>query len=246
MKRVLVIGSGEIGTSLKNVLVSNKDLEVESIDIKDENFEEFRAEKKKFDTLHVCYGYSDGFINSVLEYVEAHDPTLVIIHSTVQVRTTEKIKELLSPGIGIVHSPVRGQHPNLERSLLTFVKYIGADDDVSYELANEELSSCGMRCRRLSGSRVSELGKILCTSYYGVVIAWHREMKRICNELEVDYDSAVTEFNETYNQGYAIFRPNVIRPVLTPPEGNIGGHCVVPNANILKELVDSEFLNLIY
>jgi UDP-N-acetyl-D-mannosaminuronate dehydrogenase len=246
MKKSLVIGTGEIGTSLKNVLLSNKELEVDAIDIKDSNFKEFREAKKKYDTLHVCFGYSHSFIPSVLEYVETHSPSLVIIHSTVQVYTTEKIRQLLSPGVSIVHSPVRGQHPNLEKSLLTFVKYIGADDGTSYELAKEELESSGMNCKRLSGSRVTELGKILCTSYYGVIIAWHREMKRICDSLGVDYEQAVTEFNTTYNEGYSVFRPNVIRPVLTPPEGKIGGHCVVPNANILKELVESEFLNLIY
>ena len=39
--------------------------------------------------------------------------------------------------------------------------------------------------------------------------------------------------NETYNQGYKeLGKENVIRPVLFPPKGEIGGHCVVPNFNL--------------
>jgi hypothetical protein len=36
--------------------------------------------------------------------------------------------------------------------------------------------------------------------------------------------------------------PNHIRPVLNPPVGNIGGHCVVPNAEILNRMFPSALL----
>jgi hypothetical protein len=38
---------------------------------------------------------------------------------------------------------------------------------------------------------------------------------------------------------------HVVRPILYPPDGPIGGHCVVPNAKILSEEYESEFLRFI-
>ena len=39
---------------------------------------------------------------------------------------TEKISKFLD--IPVVHSPVRGLHPNLVEGLLTFVKFIGSEN----------------------------------------------------------------------------------------------------------------------
>jgi UDP-N-acetyl-D-mannosaminuronate dehydrogenase len=114
---------------------------------------------------------------------------------------------------------------------------------MAYEIAKDALK--GMPVKRMKSAKTSELAKLLCTSYYGVCISWHREMKKMCDKFGVDFDEAVTELNKTYNKGYKKFRPNVIRPVLTPPEGNIGGHCICENSRLLSKQYKSEFLNLI-
>ena len=39
---------------------------------------------------------------------------------------------------------------------------------------------------------------------------------------------------------------NVVRPVLYPPkDGKIGGHCVIPNAELCKKFFDSTVLDYI-
>ena len=71
-------------------------------------------------------------------------------------------------------------------------------------------------------------------------------MAKICKKEKVNFDDVATEFNKTYNEGYSkLGMKNVIRPVLFAPEGGIGGHCVVPNAKILKKHYKSKALDLV-
>jgi len=91
-----------------------------------------------------------------------------------------------------------------------------------------------------------EIGKLFSTSYYGLCIAWHREMKRMCDELGIRFEDAATRFNKVYNEGYSKFKPTVIRPILIQPTEKIGGHCVVQNARLLEEKKSSEFLKVIW
>jgi len=246
----LIVGNGEVGSSLKKVLEKRKEKKsIKIIDIKDESDFQSTLQNDKCISLHITIPYfNKDFLDYCLTFINCFEPVLVIIHSTVPVRTTERLQALVDKKnrekkIVIVHSPVRGQHPHLEESLLYFVKYIGTADNDAYLLAKKELSN--MKTKWFDNPRATELGKLLCTSYYGVCISWHKEMKRICDHFGVKFDDAVTDINTTYNAGYKKFRPNVIRPTLYPPEGAIGGHCVVPNANLLERQLKSKFLELI-
>ena len=55
----------------------------------------------------------------------------------------------------------------------------------------------------------------------------------------------MTVFNTSYNEGYKkLGKNNVVRPVLYPTE-KIGGHCVVPNAKILKDYMNTKTIQSI-
>jgi len=236
----LVIGNGEIGSAIFRVLQKRQDsLITKVIDIKDSDFN--IALEIPCKTLHICFTYSSEFEKYVIEYAKKTKAELVIIHSTVQIGTTTKILEALN--ISVVHSPVQGQHPELEESILYFDKFVGTKDVESFRLTTQELSN--VLCVKLESPEASELGKLLSTAYYGLCIVWHREMKRICDEMNISFKDAVTKFNLVYNEGYKKFKPNVIRPILTPPSRSIGGHCVIPNARLLEEKMQSQFLKLI-
>lgn len=194
--------------------------------------------------LHVSIPWNQHFNKIVEAEIRRIQPQLTIIHSTVAPGTT---KELASKFSGmVVHSPIRGVHPKLHEGIKTFVKYIGADDKKAGAAAKKHLESLGIKTKVFSGSINTEIGKILDTTYYGVVIAWHGEMKKICDAMGASFDQAVTQFNETYNEGYKkLGKHNVVRPVLFPPTGSIGGHCVISNAKILKNYVESRALDLV-
>ena len=239
-KRVGILGYGEIGSSLAKVYSNHSD---STILIKDLNRDDGL---ESLDVLNICIPFKDHeqFSTAVLKQIEHSKPKVTIIHSTVVPGTTNIISDVSEANV--VHSPVRGVHPNLYEGLMTFVKFVGSDDSEATQLAKEHIESLGIRVELCSSSRATELGKLLSTTYYGVAIAWHAEMKRVCDHFHVSFDEAVTEFNKTYNEGYEkLGKENVIRPVLFPPEGAIGGHCVIPNAKLLDKLFFSEAIKLV-
>ena len=91
----LVIGMGEVGKAIQQIL---------GCDSINSNFDNL----KDYDTIHICFPYSDEFIEQVKSYQETYKPSLTIVHSTVPVGTCKKL--------GAVHSPIRGIHPQWSRS----------------------------------------------------------------------------------------------------------------------------------
>lgn len=245
MRCVGILGYGEIGVSTEK-LYCGKDYVVRVLD----------PEKKRHDSLkgativNVCIPYSDQFIDTVCDMIESAAPLLTILHSSVPVGTTEAIQNRFprtdSHFTYVVHSPVRGNHPCLYYSLKTFIKYIGSDTEIGRDVTIDHFNELGIQSKFIGPSKTTELAKLLCTSYYGLCIAWHHEMERLCEENNVNFELAVEHWNSTYNDGYrALGMDNVVRPILYPPKGKIGGHCVVPNAELLQKHADSAFLDLI-
>lgn len=196
------------------------------------------------DILNICIPWSDKFIGIVEKEIRTAKPKLIIIHSTVAPATTKKLAQKFN-GM-VVHSPVRGVHPNLHEGIKTFVKYIGAENERAGQSAKKHLESLGIKTKVFYPSITTELGKLLDTTYYGICIAWHGEMKKICDKEGINFDEVVTEFNNTYNEGYTkLGKKNVVRPVLLAPKGGIGGHCVVSNVKILKKYYQSKAFDLV-
>lgn len=183
------------------------------------------------DVLNICIPWSDSFEPTVLGHCLQFHPALVIIHSTVPVGTTFSIYNQYP---FTVHSPVRGQHPNLSDGLRTFVKFIGSDDVIVGARAEKHLGSLGMPVVNIEKSKTTELLKLLDTTYYGLCIAFHDYASKLCDLTETDFDIVMTAANITYNQGYSkLEKFQYIRPILKPPSGPIGGHCIIPNLKLL-------------
>lgn len=203
---------------------------------------------KGVDVLNVCIPWSENFVKIVKKEIREIKPKLTIIHSTVAPGTMKKLVLSLPKGLGgmIVHSPIRGIHPHLYPGIKTFVKYIGTDNKKAGNLAKKHLESLGIKTTVFQPSVTTEIGKLLDTTYYTHCIAWHGEMKNICNKAGVNFKKTVTDFNKTYNEGYKKLKMNhVIRPVLYPPGGGIGGHCLIENTELLKKYYKSKALDLI-
>ncbi|MBZ9572249.1 hypothetical protein KJA15_02890 [Patescibacteria group bacterium] len=202
---------------------------------------------KGVEVLHICIPWIPNFIKIVKKEIKEVKPKLTIIHSSIAPFTTKKLVSALPKELKmIVYSPVRGVHPYLYEGIKTFVKYIGTENKKAGQLAKKHLESLGIKTRIFQPSVIVEIGKLFSTSYYGLCIAWHGEMKKICDKAGVDFEKAVTEFNRTYNEGYKkLGKKNVVRPVLYPPKGGIGGHCICENATILKKYCKNKALNLI-
>lgn len=224
-----ILGFGEVGQAIAKFYKNPK--------IKDLNRDD---DLRGVNVLHVCIPWNNNFIKIVKKEIKEIRPRITIIHSTVAPGTTKKI------GGMVVHSPIRGIHPHLYKGIKTFVKYVGADNKKAGEIAKKYLESLGIKVKVFSPSTTTEIGKLLDTSYYALIIAWHGEMKKMCDKVRADFDGAITDFNITYNKGYKrLGKKNVVRPVLYPPKGGITGHCLIPNAEILEKQFKSCALDLI-
>jgi UDP-N-acetyl-D-mannosaminuronate dehydrogenase len=240
--KIGILGYGEIGSSIEKIY---KDFEGYEIKIKDlERNDGFEG----IEILNICMPFDETLIEVVSKEIKKFKPRLTIIHSTIAPETTSKIKDLVPEECDIVHSPVRGVHPELRKGIKTFVKYIGGDTEEGRNEAKKHLENLGINVKVFDKSLTTELGKLLDTTYYGVAIAWHGEMKKLCDKYKVNFEEISTDFNKTYNEGYKkLGKENVIRPVLFPPENNkIGGHCIITNAKLLSKYFDSEALDLIF
>jgi len=234
--KIGILGYGETGQAIAKFYQNPK---IKDLD-RDDDLNEVEI-------LHVCIPWSKNFVGIVKKEIKKIKPKLTIIHSTIAPGTTKKIiSDLPQAYREIVHSPIRGMHPNLFKGIKNFVKYIGVDNKKAGEIAKRHLESLGIKTKVFIPSVTTEIGKLLDTSYYGLCIAWHGEMKKLCDKYRIDFEKVVTDFNKTYNEGYTKLRKtNVVRPVLYPPEDGIGGHCIYENAEILKKFFKSQSLDLI-
>lgn len=241
ISNVGILGYGEIGKSLHEVY---KDFEEKfKIKIKDLNYSD---ELGNLEVLNVCIPFEDedNFINSVVSIITKHKPNLTIIHSTTLPDVTNKIRKISK--LPTVHSPVRGIHPNLYEALKTFVKYVGYENNIEKELAEKHLKEIEIKHEAIQGSSNTELAKLYSTTYYGLCIAFHGEMKKHFDKENLNFE-IIKKWNETYNQGYEMLGKKIFsRPNLIPPENNkIGGHCIIPNAELLLSIFESEALDFV-
>lgn len=211
----LVIGLGEVGSAIQNIL------ECDGYD----TFRSIYPSEDLYDVIHVCFPYSDTFEKNVVDHREKFAATLVVVHSTVPLGTCERL--------GAVHSPIRGVHPHLERGIRTFVKFFGGKDA---EAAADIFRRRGVKCMTTERSAETEAMKLWDTTQYGIMILLEKSMHAYCEKHGLDPSMVYTLPNATYNNGYATLgRYDVQRPVLKHVPGPIGGHCVRQNWELLDD-----------
>ncbi|UCD96363.1 MAG: hypothetical protein JSV35_07730 [Candidatus Bathyarchaeota archaeon] len=194
---------------------------------------------KTVDVLHICYLCNDqeSFVKTTADYVKQFRPELTIINSTIPPRTTEKVHAL--SGGCMVHSPVRGMHESkdsMKRYLLFLTKYIGGVDEESARLAQEHFKDLGLKTKKLRSSIETELAKLFETTYRAWMIACFQAMHRISRFFRSDFEEVVDFLEDTHS-----VRGD--RPIHFPAV--IGGHCLIPNVELLAKSYDSPFLRLI-
>lgn len=240
-ENILVVGLGEVGESLSELLQESGKFSVYGYDIDEEKMRKIGSTEipEKIHVMHVCYPCFDRekFVEVTVDYVNRFKPELTIIESTVPPGTTRKVYE--STGCDIAHSPVRGMHLSVEsmkRDLKSWAKYVGAADSESAERGRIHFEKLGLRVNVLKSPFETELAKLLNTTYRALMIAWFQEMHRISKAFEADFDQIVSFLEDTH-------RVRLDRPIFFPSV--IGGHCLIQNAQLLSESYNSKFVELV-
>ncbi len=225
-KKTLVVGLGEVGGALIEVLERKHPVLKHDI--------ERREFSDPIGIMHICIPFVSRaqFEPLAIEYISRFKPELTIINSTVLPGTTRSISEkTASP---VAYSPVRGKHVKMAKDLLHYVKFVAAGEETWADQAEAHFQQHGIKTRKLEKPETLEVAKLGETTYFGVIIAWAQEFNRYVQRAGGDYEEA-TEFFEEVG-----FLP---RQRYFP--GFIGGHCVIPNINLLLQIDSAPLLEAV-
>lgn len=219
--KTLIIGMGEVGKALAGVLQGHY-TELATKDVG--AYWPVGSEPKDVDIMHVCIRFSTDFFKIVRAYEERHHPRIINICTTVPVGITEQI------GPHAVHSTTRGLHPNLAEGLKKIRKHVGGP--MAREVS-DYFGFAGVSCYWHTHARTTELLHLLNNVHYGINLMFADEAAKLCRENGVDFFDYLL-YTQDNNAGFnALGQRTKCRPVLTPPGGKIGGHCVVSSANLI-------------
>jgi len=220
---ILIVGLGEVGRPLLQVL--SEAHVVAGRDVEDVVVRGVRI-------MHLCYPFGSEFVSSAVAYAATYGPEVIVVNSTVVPGTTQAIQE--RSGIPAVYSPVRGKHVRMKDELRHYRKFVAGTSTRAVDLVTDHFRAAGMSVEHMTSFETLELAKLLETSYFGLLIAWAQEMNRFANAADADYWELLRFFEEI----------GFLPPVGFEP-GFIGGHCVMPNLELLERARQSRFIDTI-
>jgi UDP-N-acetyl-D-mannosaminuronate dehydrogenase len=225
MTKVAVAGMGEIGAPIASILGDHYDLIEIDVDR--------QWSPVPVVALHVCYPFQviPDFESVTRAYIDQLSPRLTIVHSTVRPGTCERLHTEDHP---VAYSPVRGKHARMREDLLHYQKFVASPSARCRDEVTEHLAVAGLHVRAYPETTGLELAKVLETSYFGILIAWAQEMSRFAGSLGCSFDDLWDFFEEVPYLPSTRFFP-----------GLIGGHCVLPNIQILDDVRMSVMLDAV-
>ena len=237
MKKDVVAGIGEIGKPILKLL-SKQNITV-GFDLKPDLmnqriFEKYKNLKISF--LHIAIPATSRFSKNVLKLSKKFQPECIVIHSTIQPKTTSQLQSKFK--IPVIYSATRGVHKRMLHDLKRYTKFFAISSKApkkhwAARTYSRKMKNCGVKIKQMSKPETLELAKILCdTSYLGWLINYSQLTNVIAKSYNVNYDEMWLFSDEIHK-----FLDN--RPKMYP--GYIGGHCVIPNL----ELIHDKTLNLI-
>ena len=224
---IVLAGYGEVGRAVNGLFSIVHDIEIH------DPRKGFYASGSAPGLL-VTFPYSENFIDRVKMYAEVCETKFVIIFSTVPIGTTRQIDNA-------VHCPVEGRHPNLQKSMYVWKWVVGGKN----ELAERFFYEASITPIVYPEPEWTEFLKLSSTLNYGLNIEWARYCKEVSDKIGMPY-CALNEYTAGYNALYSgLNEPGIKRYNLTPPGGKIGGHCILPNAEMLQNIFPNPLIEYI-
>jgi len=226
----IVIGLGEIGKPIFKLI--SKSVTTVGYDKKTKLMPKSKRKYAELQTrfLHICIPFDETFDSNIKKLVTKFSPKGIVIHSTIQPKTTSHLQSKLD--IPVIYSATRGVHKRMLHDLKRYTKFFAIEKNApNAKWASSQFSSLmkkvGVKTKRMYDPLTLELAKIICdTSYYGWLINYAQISQIIALKHKVDYDEMWSFSNEIHK-----FLGN--RPKMFP--GYIGGHCVIPNLELMND-----------
>jgi hypothetical protein len=221
--KVLIVGFGEIGKAVKEAICPDALV----FDISQPGYDKINGHS--IDVMHICFPYSDNFVQYAQEYTDRWRPKHIAIWSTVPIGTTKQVDTKA------VHTPVEGRHPALTESVRIMPRWVGYNDQTEGDFFSGYFSQKLGIIRTVENTDHTEALKLLSTTEYGINLVYADYKKRVSESIGMDYYFAKL-WNADYNQLYQdLDMPQFQKFILDPPGGVLGGHCLRENAALLNE-----------
>ena len=239
MTKDIVIGMGEVGSALAEVLGERRDIATH-----DPNRDIHAPTDAPYDWMHIAFPYSDNFKTFVTSYADTFNPVCVVIHSTVPIGTMRAIckESFEAEHRTYYYSPVRGRHPHLARALRDFPKWYAsaipgqADIDIETYFAR-----AGMQTRKAPSFETLEWLKLAETFTYGYNLVMWQEIERQASNLPGNKTTNLTAMkNWLFEKRRAYDGDLGMVPIYDLMPGPIGGHCIVSNWDLFREWMTPE------
>jgi UDP-N-acetyl-D-mannosaminuronate dehydrogenase len=242
IKNILIVGMGEIGRPLYEIIEENSEYNVYGDDLNiDKCSPNLSKIPNEIDVMHICIPCNDiqSFIKVVSTYYKRYKPKILIINSTVPPRTTYFVADVLQSDCCIAHSPMFGRHEDkdfMKSRMKTYIRLIGGINKESSDSIEKYYKEFGFRTKVVSSPLESELMKIMETTYAGWMITFFNEFHRTSEFFGANFVEVVDALAETYY-------PRCEKPVWYPDV--ITGHCIMQNIDLLLSCYDAGFLQFI-
>ncbi len=239
-ENVGILGFGEIGKAVSQICEQGG----YNVYVRELNYDNIKG--KSIDYLHVSIPEknNDEYVEIVSKAIVEVKPKLTIINSSVTPGTTRAIYKKTKALI--VHSPVIGVHPHLYESIrYHFPKIVGPINIESLQEVKKHFKKLKLKIEVYDSPEESESAKLIDLIYYAWNIIFCKWVNEVCEIKGLNFDQVYTRHNEIYNEGYKKLRSNVVRPILKPMPGPIGGHCTVPDAILYEKYLPNRLTKFI-
>jgi len=216
--KALLAGYGEVGQAIYRLVAPHHQVVV----VDPGHGHPLKKCPDKKDLVLVAFPWSEKFRQAVRGYKDMAKTDRVLIFSTVPIGTCGVL--------GASHFPVEGRHPGIDGDMKCNPdNVLGGPDPVIEQFLRE----CGLRFDVLEKPDWTEFLKLRSLAYYGLCIEFARTSKETADEIGLPWKE-VMAYDHGYN-GINLRRGTAeyCRPVLEPPEGKIGGHCILPGIRML-------------
>ena len=226
----VVVGLGEIGKPMFKLI--SKSVKTVGYDkntkLNPKSNQKYMELPTRF--IHICIPFNKFFYSNLKKSTGKFSPKSIVIHSTISPGTTSWLQSKFN--IPVIYSATRGVHKRMLRDLRRYTKFFAIQKNApDAKWASSQFSllmrKAGVKTKRMSNPLTLELAKIVCdTSYYGWLINYAQISQIIALKNKVDY-------NEMWSFADEIHKFLGNRPIMFP--GNIGGHCVIPNLELIND-----------
>ena len=229
MKKDIVVVLGEIGSPILKLLSKKQATIGYDLDkrlVNETKFKKLQDTQTSF--LHIAIPVTSKFDSNLLQLYKKFKPECIVIHSTIGPGTTERIQKKLD--VPVIYSATRGIHKRMFKDIKRYTKFFAISKNApkkqwAVKTYSRKMKNCGIKTRQMTKPETLELAKIICdTSYLGWLVNYAQLSNIIATKHGVDYDEMWSFSDEIHK-----FLGN--RPKMFP--GFIGGHCVIPNIDLL-------------